>query len=629
MDGKSLNQQGIRLQMLRELYPEVVSEQGIDWERLRLTLGDDIALANERYVLTWAGKSDSFKAIQTPTTATLNPQRSRSVDFDSTQNILIEGENLDVLKVLQKSYYGKVKMIYLDPPYNTGNDSFVYPDRFSESKEDYLRRIGELDESGYLTKEGLFRKNSKENGQFHSNWLSMLYPRLFLARNLLKDDGVIFISIDDNEVHNLRMVMDEIFGEENRIESFVWKKSYGGGAKEKYAVTQHEHVLFYAKHLGAIGDLWLPPDPDAEKLYYKYRDEKFETRGPYRLKPLEATKSMDRRENLIYTIVLPDGRGIRPKRQWWWSRERVENALKAGEIVISGDADNPSVSYKQYLRDEEGNIRGAKPFSIIDGIYTQRGTQDLLSLFPEGSPFQFPKPVDLLKWLISIGTDSQGADIILDFFAGSGTTGHAVMELNRELHGNRRYVLVQMAEGTQEDSNAYKSGYQTITQITEERLRRVSKNIVGEVSTRGDLFRDKPLDFGFRTVKLEHSNFKMWRADFIDTEEELKEQLDAFVDPVRDKAGSENLVWEILLKSGHELSTTIETIDLDGHSVHSIAGGELIVIVEAVNQAIIDAIVAMKPGAVICLDRLFADNDQLKTNSVLQMKDAGVTFRTI
>jgi adenine-specific DNA-methyltransferase len=224
MDGKSLDIQQTQLEKLKELFPEVISEGKVDWEKLKATLGEDITFSNERYVLNWAGKSDAFKVLQSPTTATLTPAKDESVNFDDTGHIFIEGENLEVLKVLQKSYYGKVKMIYIDPPYNTGNDHFIYPDRFSESKEDYLKRVGEKDEEGYLTREGMYRKNSRDSGHYHSNWLNMMYPRLFLARNLLKDDGVIFVSIDDNEVHNLRLLMNEIYGEENFVANIIWEK---------------------------------------------------------------------------------------------------------------------------------------------------------------------------------------------------------------------------------------------------------------------------------------------------------------------------------------------------------------------------------------------------------------------
>ncbi len=243
LEGTSLDIKTLQLEKLKEIFPEAITEGEIDWEKLKLTLGDELVIANERYVLNWAGKTDAFRAIQTQTTGTLKPQKEQSVNFDTTENIFIEGENLEVLKVLQKSYYGKVKMIYIDPPYNTGNDSFIYPDKFSESKDEYLKRIGDKDEAGYLTKEGLFRKNSKESGQYHSNWLSMMYPRLFLARNLLREDGVIFVSIDDNEVHNLRLMMNEIFGEENFIDCIIWKNKYGSGALTKGFANVHEYLL--------------------------------------------------------------------------------------------------------------------------------------------------------------------------------------------------------------------------------------------------------------------------------------------------------------------------------------------------------------------------------------------------
>ena len=247
LDGQSIDINSMQHEKLKGLFPEAFSEDKIDWEKLRLALGDQVTIANERYVLNWAGKSDAFRAIQTSTTATLKPQKDQSVNFDTTENIFIEGENLEVLKVLQKSYYGKIKMIYIDPPYNTGNDSFVYPDKFSESKEEYLKRIGDKDEEGYLTKEGFFRKNSKENGQFHSNWLSMMYPRLFLARNLLRDDGVIFVSIDDNEVHNLRLMMNEIFGEENFLIQIEWQKRYTRSNNTEGFTSVIEHILTYRK----------------------------------------------------------------------------------------------------------------------------------------------------------------------------------------------------------------------------------------------------------------------------------------------------------------------------------------------------------------------------------------------
>jgi adenine-specific DNA-methyltransferase len=303
MDGKSLDLKQDKIEKLKKVMPEAFTEGLIDWEKLKAALGEDIEFKNERYVLNWAGKSDAFRVLQAPTTATLAHDRNESANFDDTGNVFIEGENLEVLKVLQKSYFGKIKMIYIDPPYNTGNDNFIYPDRFSETKEEYLGRIGDKDEAGYMTRKGLFRKNSKDSGHYHSNWLSMMYPRLFLARNLLKDDGVIFVSIDDNEVHNLRLLMNEVFGEENFIDCIIWKKRYGGGAKEKFLVSLHEYVLVYAKNLAELPEIFIPLSQKSIDRYYKLKDKNFGLRGAYRTHPLEATKSMGREKILFIQFL--------------------------------------------------------------------------------------------------------------------------------------------------------------------------------------------------------------------------------------------------------------------------------------------------------------------------------------
>jgi adenine-specific DNA-methyltransferase len=325
----------------------------------------------ERYSFSWAGKRNATQLLQTPSYATLIPAENESINFDTSQNLFLEGDNLEVLKLLYKSYSGRVKMIYLDPPYNTGND-FVYPDNFTDPLDTYLQITGQRDKQG-----NLLTSNPETSGRYHSAWLSMMYPRLFLARQLLTEEGVIFVSIDDHEVYNLRMLMNEIFGEENFVESLIWKKSYGGGAKEKFALTQHEYILLFARNKELLHELWLPPNPEAEQKYYKYRDEKFETRGSYRLKPLDATASMDPRPNLRFPIKLEDGTEVWPQKQWWWNKERVEKALKNNELVFNHSNGKITVSYKQYLYDESGEERGAKPYSVIDKIYTQQGTKDL------------------------------------------------------------------------------------------------------------------------------------------------------------------------------------------------------------------------------------------------------------
>lgn len=619
MDGKSLDLKKDKIEKLKEIIPEAFSEGSIDWEKLKAALGDDIEFKNERYVLNWAGKSDAFRVLQAPTTATLVPCKEESVDFDDTENLFIEGENLEVLKVLQKAYYGKIKMIYIDPPYNTGNDHFIYPDRFSETRDEYLGRIGDKDETGYMTREGLFRKNSKDSGHYHSNWMSMMYPRLFLARNLLKDDGVIFVSIDDNEVHNLRLLMNEVFGEENFVDQIIWKKTYGGGSKVKHIVSLHEYVVCFAKAKEFVTIIDLPPNPETRK-YYTGKDDKFEIRGPYRTQPL-ATTSMDERPNLRFPIIY-DNEEIWPEKQWQWSQERVKLALENDELIISKQSGKWSVRYKQYLYDENGEERTSKLFSILEGPYTQIGTYEVKDLLGEGKIFAFPKPSDFIKNLISI-TWGEKESIILDFFSGSCPTAHAVLALNKEDNGNRKFIMVQLPEKCDEDSEAFKAGYETIAEIGKERIRRVIEKIKDDEN--GKLpFKEEKQDLGFKVFKLKESNFKIWRPK-IESENGLLKQMELHTDPVNKNAEKENILYELLLKSGVPLTAKIE----DKNSIFLINDNEIALILEKIDEKVIKFVINAKPQKVITLDRLFKNNDQLKTNTALQMKDAGIEFKVI
>lgn len=544
---------------LRELFPEVFVEGKIDFDKLKVTLGAASESGPGRFHFSWAGKDDAVSLLQIPSAGTLVPCPDESLNFETTGNVFIEGDNLEVLKLLFKLYFGRVKLIYIDPPYNTGQD-FVYPDNYADPLKTYLQVTGQADAEG-----NLLTSNPETSGRYHSTWLSMMYPRLFLARQLLSDDGAIFVSIDDHEMHHLRILMNEVFGEENRIECFIWKKSYGGGAKEKYAVTQHEYVLLYAKDLAGINDLWLPPDAAAEARYYKYQDEKFETRGPYRVKPLEATKSMDSRPNLVYPIPSPKGGEIWPKRQWWWGKERTAVALKNNELVFTGDGENLSVSYKQYLRDENGETRGAKPFSVIDGIYTQQGTADLADLFGE-SVIQFPKPVALIKKLINIGSNADEGHIILDFFAGSGTTAQAVLELNREDGGDRRFVLVQLPEPTGNPE------YPSITDIGKERIRRVIGKLAKDTQKGLDLKdRQQSEDVGFKVFKLAKPNIQQWSHDEERDPEAYSQKLALFNDPLVAGWKPENVIWEVALREGFGLKTQFALRDLgNGNTVYDV-----------------------------------------------------------
>lgn len=396
------------------------------------------------------------------------------------RNLVVEGDNFDALRALRMAFAGKVKCIYIDPPYNTGNRDFVYNDRFVE-KEDLWR---------------------------HSKWCEFMYQRLTLAKGLLREDGVIFVSIDDNEMPALAMLMKRIFGVVNWLSTFIWKKSYGGGAKTKYVLGVHEYVFCFAQSKSLLEEFWLPPDPRAEERYYKFRDEHVGTRGPFRIKPLEATKSMDARPNLVFPIPAPDGSEILPKRQWWWSKDRVMKTLDEGGLHFTKTKDGWSVSYKQYLIKEDGESRGVKPFSIIDGIYTQQGTDDLRALFDGEVVLQFPKPVALIERLqIACGPN----DLILDFFAGSGTTAHAVLKLNAEDGGNRRFILVSNREATADEPDK-----NLCRDVCAERVRRV---IGGYTSAKGDAVPGLGGDFAYlrcrrvppgRLLEIDHA--QVWTA---------------------------------------------------------------------------------------------------------------------
>ena len=608
-----------RRSQLAALIPEAFSEGKLDIGALKRALGEASTIeSGERYALTWAGKANAYKVLQTPSSATLRPQRELSVNFDEAQHVFIEGENLEVLKVLQKAYFGKVKLIYIDPPYNTGSDSFIYPDRFQESKEDYLRRINDLADDGTLMREGFFRKNSKENGHYHSNWLSMMLPRLYIARNLLREDGVIFVSCDDNEVHNLRCLMNEVFGEENFVAQHVWKKSYGGGSKVKHVVVLHEYVLCYSRAKERLGAIELPPDPKVLR-YYKFKDTKSEVRGPYRLQPL-ATTSMDERENLRFPIV-HKGEEIWPEKQWQWSQERVRAAQQDDQLSIAQVKGSWTVNYKQYLRDEDGVERGAKPFSVLDGPYTQTGTDEIKELFGDGKVFPFPKPMGLIRHFLTFVHDDPNA-LILDFFAGSSPTAHALLEWDAGTDSKRRFVCVQLPETTEDGSEARAAGFKTIADISRSRIRKA----IEAVGAAADLASVSRTDLGFKSFALTPSNFKQWRGDGIDNAEQLAEQMKLFTKAEKDGADVEHMLYELLLKFGQELTTPVEVLDVAGAKVFAIHERQMLFVLATFSEAMIQPLMDTKPRELIVIDGVFLDSDTLKTNLSLQCRDAGIKF---
>ena len=559
---------------------------------------------------------------------------------------------MEVLKVLQKSYFGKVKMIYIDPPYNTGNDSFIYPDKFSESKEEYLKRVGDKDAEGYMTREGMFRKNSKENGQYHSNWLNMMMPRLYLAKNLLREDGVLFISIDDNEVHNLRLLMNEVFGEENFFCQIIIRANSRGQTYKQIAKT-HEYLLVYTKN--DITDLF-GLEKDAERNDLNLSDNI----GCYNIRELRNRNPKFGKHNrplLFYPIYVNpnviDKDGFNPvsltfsneyyikvepynsvgkESCWRWGKSKAhlnihQNTLDSN-LIAKKKADGQYNIYEKYRKTTY------TPKSIWDenAFLTETGTVELHNL-GFSNEFDFPKPISLIKRCVQLATEED--DIILDFFAGSGTTAHAVMQLNKEDGGNRHFICIQLPELCDPEKEAYKAGYSTIAEISKERIRRAGNKLRAEVEAEkakkaGELSFDDAEDssmpdFGFKVFKLSDSNFKPWREIHGSHQDQWKQQTIDFLNPVAENASTENMVYELMLKNGKNLNSTIE----HSHNCYNIHSGELLLLLESVDQDMIDYVLSLHPQKVIALDNLFSGNDQLKTNTALQLRDAGITFKTI
>jgi adenine-specific DNA-methyltransferase len=622
MDGNSLNITQDLLEKLKGLVPQAFSEEKLDMQKLQTLLGEAVNTDNERYQLSWAGKSEAYKVLQMPTTATLIPQPEQSVNWDESENIFIEGENLEVLKVLQKSYYGKIKMIYIDPPYNTGSDSFIYPDKFSETKEEYLKRIGEKDEEGYMMKEGLFRKNSKENGQFHSNWLNMMLPRLFLARNLLKDDGVIFVSIDDNEQANLKLLMDEIFGEENFVANVIWQKKYAASNDVKGFAAMHDHILVYRKSEAFERNLL--PRTDKQDNLYKYDSN--DGKGLWRPDNL-TVKTFS--ESYYYEIINPNtGKGYFPTkgRCWLTNSEKVAEWIEEGRVFFGQDGKG-APQLKRYLQEVQ---QGTVPHTIW--FYEECGHNDearkeIKALF-DNPPFDTPKPTRLIKRMLQLATNTNTSDIILDFFIGSGTTAHAILSLNEEDGGNRKFIGVQLPELTDESSAAYKDNLLTISSITEERIKKVIEKI--EAERKGKIEFEAPQTLGFRKYNLSPSNFKIWRGDVVENEAELTKQMELFVTPQRANAQSENILWELLIKNGVSLTEKIQSIEVgEEANIYHTSDKRFAFVLDKFTAEVQEKVLALKPRTVICLDSLFQNQDMMKTNAQLKFEDNDITFKTV
>ncbi len=629
---------------LAELFPEVVADGKINLDTLKTILDIDVEDGRERFGLTWPGKREAIRAAQTPTTATLMPDKENSVKWDTTQNVFIEGDNLEVLKTLQKHYYGKIKMIYIDPPYNTGND-FVYADDYADSIGNYLELTGQTDEGGKLS------TNSESAGRFHSNWLNMMYPRLKLARNLLHEDGVIFISISDKEQAHLKDTCDEIFGEHNFIASFIWEKAQHFGRQKINSYSNYDHVFCYARRLHGL-------DGSKKELLVEYSKTEFEDAPLYNASNPESTllfpagstkfnlpdgtysESSDLKYSLLNPVVVKDGRNANDFELMFcsrWSRQTVLDENNKGTTfwvksrkfairAIYAEGKVANESPRQIISTNSSASNRAKSrFEVAVGTNEEASSQ--LKSLMGGDYFSYPKPTSLIEYLISL-TQS---DIILDFFAGSGTTAEAVMSLNARDGGHRQCISVQLPEPPDEDKPAArKAGYRTISEITRERISRAGKKILEEEGAKLDERADS-LDVGFRAYKLVDTNFTKWKADSGLSEGELIDLFSEMSDSADDDARPEALLTEVLLKLGFSLSEKIETVNVEGLEAFSVADGLVLAYLDEHMTPTLDqlrAMVAKEPERLVILEDAFKGNDELKTNLVQECRTRNVDLWT-
>jgi adenine-specific DNA-methyltransferase len=610
---------GERLAALRDLFPEAFTEGKVDFEKLRMALGDHVETGRERYGLTWAGKADAMRAVQVPSTATLVPMREESVDWDNTQNVFIEGENLEVLKLLQKSYCGKVKMIYIDPPYNTGNE-FIYPDDFRDSIGNYLRLTGQVSAEGRR-----LTTNTETSGRYHSNWLNMMYPRLFLARNLLRDDGIAFVSIDDHEVENLRGLMDEVFGEENFVASIIWQKVFAPKNTAQYFSEDHDYVVAYARRKDSWSPTLLARSSSAQDRYVNPDND---PRGPWSSSDLTARNYYGEAQ---YQVIGPTGKRFRPTVGSYW-RVHLEKFkhFDADKRIWWGESGDNMPRLKRFLSEVKQGVVPQTLWKYQDVGHTQEAKQVLLEFVHfehTENVLNSVKPPRLIQRMLQVATTPNDGDLILDFFAGSAVTAHATMLQNRSDGGNRRYICVQFPEPLPQPEPKLR----TITDIGLERIRAVGKTMT--TTDQGTLDLDAPPDTGFRFYRLATSNFKTWNADFGPVSEAaVTEQLRLHTDHVLPDRSQDDILFEILLKAGYPLSARVEATTLGSQTALAISEGNLIICLECPIQIeTLRRAMARdpKPVQVICLDHAFEGNDQLKTNIVLEMEAQNIQFRTV
>ncbi|MBY0523263.1 MAG: site-specific DNA-methyltransferase [Gemmataceae bacterium] len=589
---------------LRQCFPEAVSEGKIDFDKLRVALGDSVETRTERFNFTWAGKQDAIALLQTPSRATLIPCPEESVHFDTTQHLFIEGDNLEVLKLLFKPYFGRVKLIYIDPPYNTGQD-FVYPDDYADPLRTYLRMTGQEDEEG-----NRLTSNPETSGRYHSTWLSMLYPRLFLARQLLADDGVIFVSIDDHEVQHLRMLMNEVFGEENFVAQLIWKSRQFTDARAISGVsTDHEYVLVYAKDEGFRFR-------GSERDESKYSNPDNDSRGLWMSRSILGLATAEQRPNLHYDIADPKTKhSFAPPANtgWRYAKTRMKELIDSGCILFPPHADGRPREKK--FRKDLANEFVSFP-SIITDIFTANGTAEIREMFGFQA-FDFPKPSQLIRRLIEQVTDK--GDIVLDLFAGSCTTAQAVLELNHDDGGSRRFMMVQLPEPTGKEE------YSTIAELGKERIRRSIAKIREASRDTLDLATGgQPEDLGFKVFKLAASNYEPWTGVAERTPEAYIQQMGLYHDPLVKGWEATNVIWEVAIKEGYGLTTQIDKQDAgQGNTIYRVTDPDKnqsfrICLDDEIKPGLTQTLALTKDDLFICRDK--ALDDTAAANLALQCR---------
>ena len=597
MTLESLDIKQQKLQELKQILPEIFEDGEIIPEKLNDVFKDMVNESPEHYSFTWSGKRDCYKTIREKTNATLKVDEDKTIP--DGENVFIEGDNLEVLKLLQLSYHKKVKMIYIDPPYNKDKD-FVYSDTWGDSIQNYLMQTDQLRNEGYTS------TKSNSTGRRHTNWLNMIYPRLWLSRNLLKEDGVIFVSIDDDEVHNLRKVMDEIYGEENFVANVIWEKKYSPQNDAKWLSDNHDHILVYAKNK----EIWRPNLlPRTEEQNNRYKNKDNDSRGLWKSSDL-SVKTYS--ANYDYPITTPSGRVVNPpkSRCWRTSKEKFDELVDDNRIWFGEDG-NSTPSIKRFLSEVQDGIVPLTIWKYADVGHNQDAAKEVRELFDGNAYFDTPKPVKLLKRILHLGSSKD--DIILDFFAGSGTTAHAVMELNQEDGGNRKFILVQLPEAIDEKSEAYKVGYKKISDITKERITRVIKKID---------YKD-----GFKSFYLDNSNLQIFKEvkkrpneSYEQIEKMLK--MSMFHENILTQGANElDLVYEVGLKNGFTLSAKVDEVKTDKYSFVTLSEDERVYYFSFDKQIEGDIVHSVpKSAKLICYEKALTTNVKLNLRENLDLE---------